>query len=33
MFNGATDFDKPLNDWDVSEVTSMQAMFNRRRLL
>ena len=27
MFYGATSFNQPLNDWDVSKVTTMQGMF------
>jgi len=28
MFNGCTNFNQPLNDWDVGKVTNMQFMFN-----
>ena len=27
MFDGATSFNQPLNNWNVSNVTSMEAMF------
>ena len=27
MFNRATSFNQPLNNWDVSKVTSMESMF------
>jgi len=27
MFFGATSFNQPLNNWDVSQVTDMEAMF------
>lgn len=29
MFHNATSFNKPLNDWDVSNVTSMLNIFCR----
>ena len=33
MFSGATSFNQPLNDWDVSSVTDMDGMFSHRLLL
>ena len=31
MFRGASSFNQPLNNWDVSKVTDMADMFNGAR--